>query len=72
MYEKGKEMLESLGFHRYEISNYAKEGHESRHNLNYWNNGEYVGLGLNSHSAMHIDKACCADAGRQEHRGLWQ
>lgn len=55
MYEKGKEMLESLGFHRYEISNYAKEGYESRHNLNYWNNGEYVGLGLNSHSAMHTD-----------------
>ena len=54
MYEKNKEMLESLGFHRYEISNYAKEGYESRHNLNYWNNGEYVGLGLNSHSAMHI------------------
>ena len=54
MYEKSKEMLESLGFHRYEISNYAKEGYESRHNLNYWNNGEYVGLGLNSHSAMHI------------------
>lgn len=54
MYEKSKEMLESLGFHRYEISNYAKEGYESRHNLNYWNNGEYVGLGLNSHSAMYI------------------
>lgn len=54
MYEKGKEMLESLGFHRYEISNYAKEGYESRHNLNYWNNGEYVGLGLNAHSAMHV------------------
>ena len=54
MYEKSKEMLESLGFHRYEISNYAKEGYESRHNLNYWINGEYVGLWLNSHSAMHI------------------
>ena len=54
MYEKGKELLEGLGFSRYEISNYAKEGYESRHNLNYWNNGEYVGLGLNSHSAMHM------------------
>ncbi len=55
MYEQGKKLLESLGFHRYEISNYAQEGYESSHNLNYWNNGEYLGLGLNSHSAMHID-----------------
>ena len=55
MYEQGKALLESLGFHRYEISNYAQTGYESSHNLNYWNNGEYLGLGLNSHSAMHID-----------------
>ena len=55
MYEQGKALLESLDFHRYEISNYAQTGYESSHNLNYWNNGEYLGLGLNSHSAMHID-----------------
>ena len=55
MYEQGKVLLESLGFHRYEISNYAQTGYESSHNLNYWNNGEYLGLGLNSHSAMHMD-----------------
>ena len=66
MYEKGKEMLESLGFHRYEISNYAKEGYESRHNLNYWNNGEYVGLGLNSHSAMHIGRKWLRWANKSE------
>lgn len=54
MYTKGKELLEGLGFHRYEISNYAKDGYRSRHNLNYWNNGEYLGLGLNSHSAMRM------------------
>lgn len=55
MYSKGKELLESLGFHRYEISNYAKDGYRSRHNLNYWDNGEYLGIGLNSHSAMRIN-----------------
>ncbi|MBS7335625.1 MAG: radical SAM family heme chaperone HemW [Eubacteriales bacterium] len=55
MYTQGKQLLESLGFHRYEISNYAKDGYRSKHNLNYWNNGEYLGLGLNSHSAMRID-----------------
>ena len=55
MHARGMELLESLGFARYEISNYAKPGFESRHNLNYWNNGEYLGIGLNSHSAMRIE-----------------
>ena len=40
---------------RYEISNYAKPGFESKHNLNYWNNGEYLGVGLNACSAMRAD-----------------
>ncbi|MEG1799646.1 MAG: coproporphyrinogen dehydrogenase, partial [Synergistaceae bacterium] len=33
------------GFIQYEISNFAKPGHESKHNLNYWNEGEYLGVG---------------------------
>lgn len=55
MHRKGMEFLEQLGYARYEISNYAKPGFASRHNLNYWDNGQYLGLGLNSHSAMRID-----------------
>lgn len=55
MHRKGMEFLEMLGYARYEISNYAKPGYASRHNLNYWENGTYLGLGLNSHSAMHVD-----------------
>jgi oxygen-independent coproporphyrinogen-3 oxidase len=39
------DFLESEGFGRYEISNFAKQGFECRHNLNYWANGEYIGLG---------------------------
>lgn len=54
MHKQGMALLEELGYRRYEISNYAKIGYESRHNLNYWNNGEYLGLGLNSHSAMRV------------------
>ena len=54
MHREGMALLESLGYRRYEISNYAKPGYESRHNLNYWNNGEYLGFGLNSHSAMRV------------------
>jgi oxygen-independent coproporphyrinogen-3 oxidase len=38
-------MLRRVGWKRYEISNYAKEGRECRHNVNYWRYGEYIGLG---------------------------
>ncbi|WP_040907485.1 radical SAM family heme chaperone HemW [Youngiibacter fragilis] len=41
--------LESLGFLRYEISNYAREGFECRHNRNYWEFGEYIGCGAAAH-----------------------
>ena len=55
MHRRGMEFLETLGYARYEISNYAKPGFASLHNLNYWENGVYLGLGLNSHSAMRIN-----------------
>ena len=38
--------LENIGYKHYEISNFSKEGLESRHNLNYWNNLSYYGFGL--------------------------
>ena len=52
MQDAGIVALESRGYHRYEISNFAKGGFECRHNLNYWLNGEYLGLGLAAHSAV--------------------
>lgn len=42
--------LERVGYRQYEISNFAKPGKESRHNLNYWQGGEYIGLGVGAHS----------------------
>lgn len=42
--------LERAGYRQYEISNFAKPGKESRHNLNYWQGGEYIGLGVGAHS----------------------
>ncbi len=42
--------LEMHGFRQYEISNFAKDGFKSRHNLIYWNAGEYVGIGPAAHS----------------------
>lgn len=42
--------LKKNGFNQYEISNFAKEGYQSRHNLLYWNLDEYIGLGPSAHS----------------------
>ncbi|MBC7087144.1 MAG: oxygen-independent coproporphyrinogen III oxidase [Tissierellales bacterium] len=50
MYHKAIELLEKNGYKQYEISNFAKEGFECRHNLKYWTLMPYIGLGLNSHS----------------------
>lgn len=44
--------LASQGFERYEISNFARSGFESRHNMTYWLGGEYLGLGSAAHSLM--------------------
>lgn len=52
MYEYTKEFLSKKGYYRYEISNYAKKGYESRHNRFYWDRTEYIGLGLNSSSFL--------------------
>lgn len=46
------ERLSAAGYHRYEISNYAKPGFECRHNLVYWNRGDYLGLGCAAHSLL--------------------
>ena len=45
-------MLEKAGFMRYEVSNYARPGFESRHNITYWQGGEYLGLGSAAHSLV--------------------
>lgn len=52
MLELGQQVLEGYGFIRYEISNYAKQGYESRHNINYWRGGEYIAAGAGAHGAV--------------------
>lgn len=52
MYEDTRRILEEYGYHRYEISNYAKEGFECRHNLGYWERAEYLGIGTGAASLM--------------------
>lgn len=52
MYEHAIETLNSAGLAQYEISNFARPGHESRHNLRYWQRRPYLGLGLDASSML--------------------
>lgn len=52
MYHFTKNFLKDFGFYQYEISNFSKEGFESRHNLKYWSFEDYLGLGLSSSSKI--------------------
>ena len=52
MYKMAVSILGNSGYGHYEISNYALEGMESRHNLKYWNCDDYVGFGISAHSCL--------------------
>ena len=52
LYAYGYSLLKEKGYTRYEVSNFALEGYESRHNLNYWKRGEYIGFGVAASSFM--------------------
>lgn len=52
-YDKLVKFLKKHGFVQYEVSNFALKGYESKHNLNYWSYGEYVGFGVSSHSFLN-------------------
>ena len=47
-----KEMLEKNGFYQYEVSSWSRIGYESKHNLNYWQFGDFLGVGPGSHSKI--------------------
>ncbi|MDE6676674.1 MAG: radical SAM family heme chaperone HemW [Clostridia bacterium] len=53
LYEYGYALLKEKGYYRYEVSNFAVKGYESKHNLNYWRRGEYIGFGLSASSFMN-------------------
>ena len=55
IHRAGMDKMRRLGYRRYEVSNYCRPGYECRHNLNYWDCGEYIGLGLNASSAMEME-----------------
>jgi oxygen-independent coproporphyrinogen-3 oxidase len=53
MYLGALERLDAAGYHQYEISNVARPGRESRHNLKYWRDGEWLAFGCGAHSTRH-------------------
>jgi len=52
LYETACERLDNAGVRQYEISNFARTGHESRHNLKYWTRQPYLGFGVDAHSML--------------------
>ena len=53
MYWYVKDILELNGYNHYEISNFSKKGKESKHNMNCWNQEEYIGFGVAAHSYIN-------------------
>lgn len=54
-YNITNEILEENGIFMYEVSNYSKHNYECQHNINYWENGEWLGIGAGAHSRMCFD-----------------
>jgi oxygen-independent coproporphyrinogen-3 oxidase len=57
MYYRCIDILKEHGYVHYEISNFAKPGYECIHNLNYWNRGEYLGVGTGAHSFLNARRS---------------
>ena len=53
MYHSTIDILKNYGYERYEISNYAKPGYESKHNIGYWTGEEYLGFGIGASSYVY-------------------
>lgn len=61
MYDYAVKTLDMAGYKRYEISNFAKKGYESKHNIKYWQCDEYIGVGLSAHSYINGVRFSCTN-----------
>ncbi|HWX94124.1 MAG TPA: radical SAM family heme chaperone HemW [Terriglobales bacterium] len=59
LYETACDQLNAVGIEQYEISNFAREGFESRHNLKYWTRQPYLGFGVDAHSMLLSTADAC-------------
>lgn len=71
MQEQGQQMLADNGYLQYEVSAYAQTGRQSRHNLNYWGFGDYLGIGAGAHGKRTLAGEVRRRA-RQKHPRLYQ
>ena len=55
MFRESARVLGAAGYRQYEITNFARPGQESLHNMVYWRDGDFIGLGPSAHSAMTVD-----------------
>lgn len=65
IFDETGRILADAGLERYEISNFARPGHECRHNINYWIGGEYVGIGAAAHSYEDGTRSANTDSVRR-------
>jgi putative oxygen-independent coproporphyrinogen III oxidase len=71
LYDLTQELTDKAGLPCYEISNHAKPGHESQHNLLYWRYGEYAGVGPGAHGRLHEGAMAFATA-TEKHPETWR
>jgi putative oxygen-independent coproporphyrinogen III oxidase len=67
LFAQGQTLLAEEGFHQYEVSAYAHNGRQCRHNLNYWEYGDYLGIGAGAHAKLS-DPASGAITRYERHR----
>ncbi|MCG8055431.1 MAG: radical SAM family heme chaperone HemW [Candidatus Thiodiazotropha endolucinida] len=54
MQQQGMDLLANAGYSHYEVSAYARQGRECRHNMNYWRFGDYLGIGAGAHAKLSL------------------
>jgi putative oxygen-independent coproporphyrinogen III oxidase len=68
MFSRGQERLAAAGFGQYEVSAYARPGRRCRHNLNYWEFGDYLGIGAGAHQKLtHPSRGSIVRRAKQRH-----
>jgi oxygen-independent coproporphyrinogen-3 oxidase len=72
MYEVACERLNAAGIEQYEISNFARPGFESKHNLKYWTRQPYLGFGVDAHSMLLADSAANNSQERISGSEFWE
>jgi oxygen-independent coproporphyrinogen-3 oxidase len=70
MYDFTRDFLRDAGYLHYEVSNFARLGYESRHNLTYWQGGDYLGIGASAHGRIYLNGQHLATVYPFEHTAL--